>query len=245
MSDDIQGEQQLSDTHEKNAPVTNERDGADLSRRKFAKIGLVSAPVIMTLSSRSAFGAGYNCTISGLLSGNLSNATAPGSCLGLTPGYWKNHVQWPSNSGCYTGNLIDTGKQGRGGSKKLWDDTGTHFHDFFAGDKYMYDFDGNPKNYTMIQILWNFAEADKNANQALKDWYELGAHTVAAYLNAWASIEGTHGFGGDVSFGLTPQQVITLYEQNYLSSPEQVKVLFQMWNENNRDPGTLQGLLGL
>ena len=245
MNDDIRKGQDSSATHEESNKPQTEVSGADLSRRKFTKAGLVAAPVIMTLASRPALGnyssdwtggggAGYKCAISGLQSMNASKIDGPGSCHGNTPGYWKNH-SWPTHGGCTPGHET---------SHKVWDNTGTKFHDKFGGDLFKYDEDGNYKNYTMMQILWNFAELDRNANQATKDKYELGAHTSAAYLNALASEEGSHGFGGDVTFGLTPQQVIDLYNANYIGKPELLKELFQMWNENRRDPDALQIILG-
>ena len=89
----------------------------------------------------------------------------------------------------------------------------------------MYDRNGNYKNYTMMQILWNFAGTDSNANQDQKDWYELGAHTVAAYLNSWASIAGSNEFVGGAVYGLSPDQVVNLYNAYHASQPENLKVL--------------------
>jgi len=66
------------------------------SRRRFTRAGL-SAPVIMTLASRPVWA--RNCSESGVLSGNLSEPTAP-PCggEGCSPGYWKNHTsQWHYN----------------------------------------------------------------------------------------------------------------------------------------------------
>lgn len=245
MNDDIRKGQDSSDTHEESNKPQAEVSGADLSRRKFAKAGLVAAPVIMTLASRPALGnyssdwtggggAGYKCAISGLQSMNASKIDGPGSCHGNTPGYWKNHPVWPN--GCYAGT--------HGDKKKWYNSDGTKFHPKFDGDTYKKDIYGNFKDYTMMQILWNFESANSEPNSDLKDFYELGAHTSAAYLNALASEEGSHGFGGDVTFGLTPQQVIDLYNLNYIGKAEGLKELFQMWNENRRDVSTLQILLG-
>ena len=247
MSDDIRKGQDSSEIREENA--TPQVGEANLSRRKFTKAGLVAAPVIMTLASRPALGGtswsggwtgssdkgGYKCTISGLMSLNASNIDSYGSCHGNTPGYWKNHASWPNS--CYAGTYGD--------KKKWYSNDGTKFHPKFNGTKFNYDDDdGNNQYYSMMQILWNFEDKDILPNDPLKDDYELGAHTVAAYLNAKASEEGSHGFGGDVSYGLTPQQVIDLYNQNYIGNPEQLKELFQMYNENRRDAATLQTLLG-
>jgi len=241
MSDDTRNGRNSSEVHEESSASSVGYKGADMSRRKFAKTGLIAAPVIMSLNSRSALGAGYSCTISGLLSGNLSNPGYDDLCGGNTPGYWKNHYPFPG--GVNEGQQLINPKTGKL-SKKLWDDSGTKFHEIFDGELFLYDLDGNYRNYTLMQILWNFASVDANANQNLKDWYELGAHSSAAYLNAWASVEGTDGFGNGVVYGMSPDQVVALYNTYYATAPEQLKVVFQMYNENNRDAAELQALLG-
>jgi len=66
--------------------VVNER------RRAFAKVGTV-APLIMTLSSKTALGAYYQCTLSGALSGNISNEGPISNCaVGYSPTNWKNNA---------------------------------------------------------------------------------------------------------------------------------------------------------
>jgi hypothetical protein len=82
----------------------------DAVRRRFAIAGLV-APVILTLSGRTAWATGGgggggggggnpNCSESGMLSGNLSDPAESRICggEGCTPGYWKNHTtRWHPN----------------------------------------------------------------------------------------------------------------------------------------------------
>ncbi|GEM_PF-5197985 len=65
----------------------NKKQDVDQGRRNVAKAGL-AAPVIMTLSSKSAFGMGRECTPSNLASGNLSSPVDMSTCGGCTPGYW-------------------------------------------------------------------------------------------------------------------------------------------------------------
>jgi len=65
----------------------------DESRRSLTKASL-AAPVLMSLASRPvlAGGAYGDCSLSGFMSGNVSNhkyKCTPG--FGCTPGYWKNH----------------------------------------------------------------------------------------------------------------------------------------------------------
>lgn len=75
-------------------------------RRRFIKGVMGTAPVLLTLASRPVLGGGV-CTISGMLSGNVSSPGAE-PCQGCTPGFWKvkQHIQnnWPQTkfSPCQT-----------------------------------------------------------------------------------------------------------------------------------------------
>jgi len=68
------------------ASETADRKG----RRKFLVGAAVSTPVILSIVSRPALGGA--CTVSGFLSGNLSNPHAQEICGGRSPGYWINHL---------------------------------------------------------------------------------------------------------------------------------------------------------
>ena len=72
-------------------------------RRRFAKVGVV-APVIMTLTSKVALGGTYQCTISGVQSGNTSNHSADMlQCgVGFSPGGWWSNADKTDGSpdGC-------------------------------------------------------------------------------------------------------------------------------------------------
>ena len=75
-------------------------DQPDSTRRKLTKAGLV-APVIMTLASTPVWGA--NCTMSGQMSGNLSNPADDCGGQGCTPGFWCNsegswHPDFPTDA---------------------------------------------------------------------------------------------------------------------------------------------------
>lgn len=81
--------------NDKNAatPGLSERGKA---RRRLAKAG-AGAGVLLTLESKQAMATSAMCrSPSGSLSGGLSShyGTAP-VCKGLSPGYWKNHDNWP------------------------------------------------------------------------------------------------------------------------------------------------------
>jgi len=74
----------------------------DHSRRSFAKVGAI-APVIMTLTSKTALGAYYQCTISGLQSGNLSSHPGANDLTvcqtGSSPAEWANVDSADNSSG--------------------------------------------------------------------------------------------------------------------------------------------------
>lgn len=97
----------LTDNHKQPEKISGEGKGGAVaeqpqsdsilraSRRKFIAGGMAAAPVILTLSNRSAFGAA--CTLSAAISGNLSRNPVPERC-GFTPGYWQQAIKngkWP------------------------------------------------------------------------------------------------------------------------------------------------------
>ncbi|MEI8570897.1 hypothetical protein J0667_02930 [Methylomonas sp. WH-1] len=65
----------------------------DKSRRSFAKAGVI-APVLMTLTSKTALGSVYQCTISGVQSGNVSSHSEDMSVCraGTSPSVWLSNV---------------------------------------------------------------------------------------------------------------------------------------------------------
>jgi hypothetical protein len=71
---------------------------SDPTRRRLL-IGLAGTPIMASLPSRSAWG--QECSISGMLSGNLSNHLHECRTLGegKTPEYWKTHPAcWPADT---------------------------------------------------------------------------------------------------------------------------------------------------
>lgn len=163
-------------------------DAPDATRRRFAAIGL-AAPVILTLTSRRALAeVPFNCTPSGWAELNISigaSARTPGSCGGMSPGYWKNHpVSWsplpfatlmPISPG-------DVSDQ----DKKKWGAGGTLFSAVFGQPIT----NGQGQQLSLMQVLWNAPGS-------------LEFHTIAAYLNA-ASM-------GEMNYGLSAQRVIDIY----------------------------------
>lgn len=193
-------------------------------RRRLLKGALGTAPLVLSLKARPVLGSG-GCTVSGLLSGNLSGP-AP-SCEGCTPGYWKTHRgSWPapyepgtcgSGKGKGMGMGMGAGCNAPGG----WSG-GTRFADVFgmAGLAHFAlsadtvdAIGGDVSMLTLMQVLWLGGDEDP---------YRLGAHAVAALLNA------AHG---GVSFGYTPGEIIDLFDAGYATDPEGTKNGFQLLNE--------------
>jgi len=188
MSDEIYKRQDSVENNEKTNLYSVDRGSADLSRRKFSKTGLLAAPVIYTLASKPAFG--NHCTISGHLSGNLSQQSNNHECGGCAPAYWQGAptTSWPI-------------------------DVGTMFFDATSG----FGVDVYPGE-TMMQVIQNWV-----VNGVAS--YQLGAEAVAALLNSFAL--------GQEIYGMTPQLVVQLFNDNYAFDPEGLKNTFQMMNERN------------
>lgn len=75
---------------------TPKESKVDNSRRTFAKKA-AGTSLILTLASKPAWG--LNCSLSGMMSGNLSEPGGNSNCYGegCSPGYWKNHqTKWHS-----------------------------------------------------------------------------------------------------------------------------------------------------
>lgn len=175
----------------------------DETRRRLAKVGIASVPVVLTLTSRPVWGS--SCTISGMLSGNLSNPQEE-TCEGCTPGYWGQHPNnWPAP---YEPGTCAQGTSGQHCKFNDYNSDGTLFHDVFAGDLY--------GSLTMMQVI-HLAGTD--------DQYQLGAHAVAALMNA------TMFEAGLVNYGYTVNDILNMYADNWASDPEGLKNTFVMLNE--------------
>lgn len=82
----------MSNQEPQNQEKTAEEPALE-KRRRFIKGAGVAAPVVLTLSSPSVFGA--LCT-SEIMSGNDSQHTGGGSCAkGYPPSYWKTQTSFP------------------------------------------------------------------------------------------------------------------------------------------------------
>ncbi len=194
-----------------NRPVQSDEAEAQHSdsRRRFLKGASIAAPVIMTVASRPVLA--NHCTVSGTLSGNLSNPDDDHYCAGLTPGYWRNHVEWPYP---YTAGRCDSHTGGGNHCDRYVD--GTPFHlGYSNSQRQAGPFEGDLYgNLSMMEVIILNGRDDR---------YQLGAHAVAALLNA------AH-FGVDI-FGYTPQQIIDMWALRYAVDPEGLKADYQLLNE--------------
>lgn len=165
----------------------------------------------MTVASRPVLA--RHCTVSGTLSGNLSNPNDDHYCAGFTPGYWLNHASdWPVPY--YPGECQSA--HGAGGCDSYVN--GTPFHSAYTNSGGMRGpFGGDlfGKQSMMEVIRLNGSD----------DRYQLGAHAVAALLNA------VH-FGAEI-FGYPPEQIIEMWNARYAVDPEGLKEDFALLNERD------------
>ena len=159
QSDNMEEKQRLDNLEDKSKSV-------DFSRRRFAKTGLAASGVILTLTSRPVLGNFGVCkSPSGFLSGNASGRLYETACYGLSPGFWANH---PEKWGDYDpGKYVINGPSVNTNDVGKWTG-GTRFTDAFTGSLYFGE-------HTLMQVLWM---------TGVNDPYQIGAHSVAALLNA-------------------------------------------------------------
>ena len=154
-------------------------------RRHLLKGIGVSAPLMMTVASRPVLGA--QCTPSAWVSGNLSAQAESHSCGGHSPGYWKTDPARWMGTGFTPGTCAE---MTRTGVCRAFESDGTAFHQSAGGVCAGHAFGDR----TMMQVLWLRGHMDN---------YQLGAHIVAALLNA-ASIP---------DYGMDQNDVIDMYRQ--------------------------------
>jgi len=215
----------------KNQDTQNNNDkNVNLSRRKLAKLSLISAPVLMSLHSRPVLS--RTCTLSGMISGNMSVDAGGDLCdrkeysFGRSPGYWKSlrHSSEPVDR-YFTefGTIFGTVKFDNLNFFeifKLSEDLKNNCDAFkFRNtNKYRVNFCGDPdadptgsgdpsldpNSYyetTLKPIITPYFQAD----------FELARFAAACYLNAMVSLAGTNS---DIQAGyfFKPEQVIELYQ---------------------------------
>jgi len=172
-------------------PAVESGAPSKVSRRRFVQSGLAVSGVLLTLTSRSAVGGNFTCkSPSGFLSGNVSTHGTPITCSGRSPGYWGNQPErWPSpyDPGKCQCNQPSSSKSSSSDSSSKSSNSDQSFmpactkvSDWGEGTRFrdVFNCNGNGSiyvRYSMMQVIW------LNGNQ---DPYQLGAHFVAAILNA-------------------------------------------------------------
>jgi len=147
-----------------NEASAHKKDSVE-KRRLFLKGAGLSAPIVLTLSSPSVFGAA-GFSLSQMMSGNTSNV-GTGSCtLGQNPSYWRNPTNksnWPTSFsyGSQVGE-VNTGCSNYSG--------GTKFKDAFQGST------GNG-NSTLLSFVCDSSTSTSTT-------FLLNKYLVAALLNA-------------------------------------------------------------
>ena len=160
--------------------INKKASGFDNSKRRLLKGAIGTTPVILAVTSKPVL-AGW-CTVSGFLSGNLSQNHGQERCGGLSPGYWKNHID-----NCDEGRVQHDGNP-------LTKDREPTFYGLFGGvwrenDGGTYWTTLQNKTPTLREVLYF---------HGYEDQYEFGAHAIAAYMNA----KYIQGYGMDVQYVL-------------------------------------------
>lgn len=159
--------------------ASEQQTGVNDSRRRFTQAG-IGVSAIFTLASRPVL-AGQCFTPSAAVSGNLSTHGTPPSCSGLSPGFWKEHpTAWvggitPGTCNSTNGNSCNKLENWSGG---------TPFHPYFSGATFMINKGNGQTSLSMMQVLQLNNGNGSNPVGYPTDPDNLGAHIVAALLNA-------------------------------------------------------------
>ena len=206
----------------------NTKSLVDLSRRRLAKVAILGAPVIASSKSASAnvlFNKN-NCTVSGNLSGNMSdNVNNSDPCnvyqgVGRSPGFYKQEDgtgnRWPLvynginfyyKSFCLSNDVRDYNMSESDcsalGSSSSWV-VATKFFDVFSVSMLTSDSGGGTREATIYEVLWD---------NTISDPHNLAFHAVAAYFNAVHALLGNSV--GISNYFYTPEEVVNLYQTYY------------------------------
>ncbi|MDH5436309.1 MAG: hypothetical protein OEX83_06070 [Gammaproteobacteria bacterium] len=169
--------------------ITDKTTNIDKARRRLAKASVAAVPVVLTLTSRPVLGA--YCSVSGMLSGNLSRDTSNVHCDGFSPGYWGNlGAKRGYPAPYFEGNFIDKNGDPCTHPKDIDypNSGGTKFSDVFVG----LGFDGvDHTNETLLEVIWTYSGS-------------LAFYCVAHLLNAASGIP---------TYQLTEAQIIDMWNQ--------------------------------
>lgn len=137
---------------------------------------------------------GANCTVSGMYSGNLSNPTD--TCEGNSPAYWREQaINGGSWPSPYTSSTLFSPDSSQG----------------------VFESDSNYDSQTLLNVLGGPNSSDPTLDT-------LGAHTVAALLNAADPL---------INFGYEPADIIGFFNLYHISDPTGLREDFMMLNSRS------------
>jgi len=206
MNDGQMPEDETAFANEKEKQVNKQK--INQSRRKFARAGLIGVPAFLTLTSKPVL-AVNECTFSGNLSGNMSDARVNDPCdnlTGFSPLHWLTEItsaRWTNALPIFVG-LIG------GGSKQVTPDTKFADIDLFANPNTA-NIDAN----TSLALVLSLSQSADDAER-------LAAQATAALLNA----------ATDPNYVYSTAEILTLYNDNY-ANPYNAGILLESFENLN------------
>ncbi|PPD40961.1 MAG: hypothetical protein CTY17_04920 [Methylomonas sp.] len=236
----LKGDFTMNTNHEKpvNEASTDHtgRSGVDSSRRAFSRFGITALPAVLTLTSKTALGTPYLCTVSGMQSGNLSSHPGQPNCgVGFSPGGWWQNA---NNTGNSDGNLnqwlaagvnpfsirrtrVNGVFQNQVRYQGIWR-TGVTWEPIYglinnrfgngvAAHTFSSVFGG-----TNSRSLWDVLDQQSGS---------LEFHAIAVFLNA--RLNQVTGQFNPIYLEITPAYIVSIYNSTSLSA-DQKKAYFEM-----------------
>ncbi|HEX9802909.1 MAG TPA: hypothetical protein VGB35_06620 [Gammaproteobacteria bacterium] len=225
------------------------------ARRRILAGGLAGAPLVLTLTSRSAFAS--HCTYSGMMSGNLSSGHEV-VCEGRTPGFWKTHenqvLQYVYPGTCNP--ITEDGGQCEDYSIPEAEELAAYIEELKTDEhknawritraaEYLENLENYPEPSSFFGTLFSEKFGDgytENPNTTIMQalWLDdtpplppegLGgpspvlAHSAAAWLNA-------NEFKKE-GYGLSPEEVVALVQRLMRTDPITLKDTLEMLNSRS------------
>jgi hypothetical protein len=172
--------------------TSGEQTGVRESRRRFSRLGIGAAPIVISLVSKPVLGA--QC-LSNMLSGNLSDPNRGNCRLGTSPGGW-------GNPGGSINGVRDT---------QAWTQAGFTYGDYKTSCGHRNQarcYDSGSTVASLPAGLMTSSPSTKTLREVLLDEgsHNRDRHVLAAWLNAKFS----ENSGGTFTYILTTAQVIAL-----------------------------------
>jgi hypothetical protein len=185
----------------------------DNSRRKLLFGGVVATPAVVMLSSRSALATGtqgWGCTASAHASVNLSKPKAP-DCKSLSPGCWKNTLNWPSPFKPGLPNPVDGSwftTPSLNDLKNFFKNTASCTSSNTTAHNMAVKWQSITSQATLCQSYFPWAPSTKTFMQALQDNSDQTLRkSVACVLNAAQF--------GQQAFGYTVAEIVAMINSRY------------------------------